>query len=649
MAASVAVVSWGLALLALSLLASVRPALDENLWFLLVDVSVACVYGTVAAVVLSRRPHPVGWIVALAAVGGGAAALGYALEAWWQENRGDGPPGWLDAVNSTAWVPGTLAIFLVVPWLVRDHPLGRARAGVAAGALVCGLTAAGSALVVDPLVGIGLVLSVPLGLLAALAVELRRRRGPAAERNGLGWLAVGTLLMALSFVPLLVPLGLPLWVTPVLHLASQVFFPAAILVAVLRGRMWGLDLAVSRAVLAGAMTLALLVLYLVVVALVGTVLPGRGSAQVVAAGVVAVAVQPLRLRLERRVRRLVHGAGADPARVVSRLGSQLDRGGSVDGLLADVAEDLGRSMRLESVTVLGVPAAGSVAAEDAPGPELAAWGVPTRDPHVVPLRHRGRQVGSLAVTAPPGEALGAQGERTLGELSPVVAAAVAVRAAEQDVADLRRRLALARVAERRLIRREVHDGLGPSLAGLRLGLQGVRNLLDTDPDGARELLDVLGAELDERVVAVRELSHQLLPPVLVELGLEAALAELAAREETGPTIHLDLADTSWLDLGAAAAVHAIVAEAVTNVRRHAGATRCLVSTWVEDGALVVTVRDDGRGVPDGARHGVGTQAMTERAEEQGGRVEVLAAPGGGTLVRAVLPTGRSQEQEAGRG
>ena len=173
------------------------------------------------------------------------------------------------------------------------------------------------------------------------------------ERNGLGWLALGTALTAVAFVPVLAPqTWLPYWLTPVIHLVSQTVFPAAVLVVVLRNRMWGLRLVVSRAVLAGLLATLLLVLYVVVTLLLNRLLPGDGLAQLLAAGAVAVAVLPARVVLARRVHRLVYGDAADPGRVVRRLGSQLVGSTTVEELLAGVTEDIGRSMRLESVTVV---------------------------------------------------------------------------------------------------------------------------------------------------------------------------------------------------------------------------------------------------------------------------------------------------------
>lgn len=625
-AATIAVASWAIAVLAVILLVAGRPPIDANLWFFVVDVSVACVYGTVAAVTLSRRAHPVPWILGLAALGGGLAGFGYGYDLW-AAREGMEPIQALSTLQSTAWVPGTLALFLVVPWLVRDHRLGIEWVGLLAGiALTLAITGAEIA-EAEALFDLYWV-AIGLGVLTAVVVEARRRWGPADERNGLGWLALGTAVLAVSFVPVLTAwTWLPYWMTPILHLASQTVFPAAVLVAVLRNRMWGLRLVVSRAVLAGLVATGLVVLYLLVTLLLQAVLPGDGLSQLIAAGAVAVAVQPVRLALAKRVHRLVYGDAADPDRAVRRLGSQLVGSGTVEELLAGVTEDIGRSMRLESVTVR------------AEGLDPVRWGTPTDSPTTVDLRHRGERVGVLEVTALPGESLSARDLTTLDDLSSVVATAVAVGRAAAELTEMRARLSRVRLEERRVIRREIHDGLGPSLAGIQLGLQGARNLLGTDPAAGEELLGHLQEEIEAAVQGVRNLSHHLLPPVLDELGLAAALTELAGRYDgNGLAVTVETDRLENLDLQLAATAYGIASEAVTNVVRHAGAAHCWISALRHlDGFLVVTVEDDGRGFPDGVVPGVGSQSMRERAAEQAGRLEVRPRLGGGTQVRATLP------------
>lgn len=629
-AAAIAVAAWALAVVAVALMFLGRPPIDQNLWFFVVDVAVACVYGTVAAVTLSRRAHPVPWLLGLAAVGGGLAAFGYAYDVWSARPGGLDPNDTIATLQNTAWVPGTLALFLVVPWLVRDHPLGREWIGLAAGVLLTTTITLVEILETEGHTELYWI-AIGLGLVTALSVELRRRHGPPEERNGLGWLAVGTAILAVSFVPVLSPWEwLPYWLTPILHLVSQTVFPAAVLVAVLRNRMWGLRLVVSRAVLAGLLATGLLCLYVVVTLVLTRLLPdGEGVPQLLAAGAVAVAVQPARLVAARRVHELVYGDAADPSRVVRRLGSQLVGSTTVEELLGGVTEDIGRSMRLESVTVV------------ADGIEPVRWGTPTSEPTIAHLQHRGERVGLLEVSPVPGESLSARDLTTLGDLSSVVAAAVAVARAAADLAETRSRLAAVRLEERRVIRREIHDGLGPSLAGIRLGLQGARNLLATDPAAGEQLLAHLQDEVEAATNGVRSLSHHLLPPVLDELGLAAALTELAGRYAgSGLDVAVECDRFDDLDPQLAAAAYGIVSEAVTNVARHAGARSCWITVVRHiDGYLVLTVADDGRGIPADAAAGVGSTSMRERAEEQGGALRTGARSGGGTEVRATLPLG----------
>ncbi|MGO4255274.1 histidine kinase [Marmoricola sp. RAF53] len=645
-ATAIAVVAWGTAVLAGVLTIAARPPVDVGTWFFFVDAMVAVVYGTTAWAILSRRNHPVPWILAVTAIGGGLAALGYAWAVFVARNGGFPELEQLVRLQNTAWVPGTLALFLVVPWLVRDHPLGWERLGLGAGIALIAVTEYERYARDGAWDRTMFTATVVLGVVTAAVVEWRHRFGPAAERNGLGWLAVGTLVMALSFVPLTLPVGFDeqgrptvdlfggsvdfldvLNLTPALHLAAQAVFPAAILVAVLRGRMWGLDLAVSRATLAAVLTLGLVLTYLAVNLLVAHFVPGDGLPQLAGAAAIAVAVQPARLRVEARVNTLVYGAAStDPTRLVLGLGSKLGVEGDLDDLFAGLARDLGTGLRLESVTVR------------AEGIDDVRWGTPTSAPTTVPLLHRGQAVGTIEVTAPAGEILGARGERLVADFGAVAAAALVVRAQAHEVDRARARLTRARLEERRVIRREIHDGLGPSLAGLRLGLQGARNLLGRDDEAAARILEQLQLDLDQRVAEVRTLSHSLLPPVLDELGLAPALEELSARyAENGVVVGIRADVPDGLPAAVAVAAYGITSEALVNAHRHGAAGRCRVVALVQHDSLVVTIEDDGTGIAADAVPGVGTQAMRERAEELGGRVEVGPRPGGGTVVRADLP------------
>lgn len=625
-AAVVAVVSWLLAVAAVVVFVAARPALDSDQLFFLVDVVGAAVYGTVAGVILARRVHAVPILLAVASIGVGVAAMSYS---WTQLAlvRPELPVGFLGPLQNTTWIPGTLALFLVVPWLVRDRPADPVvRAGIGVGVLTIAwffwartFTDIADIWFVGPVVAVG--------FLTSGHVEWRRRHASAGERSGTGWLALGSALMTASYIPLAVP-DVPWMLTPLLHLATQAFYPVAILAVVLRQRLWGIDLAVGRAALAGSLTAVLVTSYLAVTVAVSLVLPNESVfAQAVAATAVALAVQPVRMWLGRKVHRLVYGDGVDPARAVRILGRHFAGADSPDLLLGELAAGIGIALRLESVEVRRG------------GDVIARWGTATGPVEEVPV---GNGDATLAVTAPPGESLGARSRRALTELATVVDAGLVVLRSAEDLENARRRLTEVRLEERRTIRRELHDGLGPSLAGVRLGLQGARNLVTTDPDAAAGLVDELLRELDRQVDGVRELSRSLLPPVLDELGLTAALDELViTHARAGFRVDLRSDLPAGMSGPIAWAAYGIASEAVINARRHSGADECTVRVAAEGDVLALDIVDDGRGLATDARIGVGTQSMRERAREVGGTVGIEPGDPCGVVVRARLPWSES--------
>ncbi|WP_405983440.1 histidine kinase [Streptomyces sp. NBC_00872] len=721
-AVGVLVAAWGPAVTALVLMGVASAPWTQDQWFFVVDTVDALVYGLVAAVVLSRRRHPVAWLVALTAIGGGVAAVTAQAVALWARDAGEGavPPQWT-ILQSTAWVPGTLSLILVVPYLVsgrRLSPVARWAIGAGTAVIVAVLAlrltdpwpwpaygepyaplavrSTAWARLAEPLNQILLGLIVLLGLGAAAHTGWRRMRDPGAR--GLGWLAIGTALIAVTFLPLVLwPTSdstAVLLFTPFTHIASQAFFPAAVLVAVLRQRLWGIDLAVSRTLVWSLLTGMLVAGYFVTVAVLGLVLPGEGAlGRVLATAVPAVGIQPARSWLQRRVDRLVHGEAAAPA--LSRVGRHLGSAAGLEEALTGMAESVAVSFNLGSVRVLdadgevlvsippeglrdrlpegppdgpwdGLPGGPRAESRDGPPQDLApaAHGTPL----AVPLVVRQESAGTLLVTARPGERLDRRARSALEEVAPIVATAVHLAAVTRALRESRGRLAAARDDERRALRRELHDQLGPALAGIGLGLAAVRNLLPDRADAADALLGRLRAEVDVRVDEVRTLARGLVPPVLAELGLVAALRELVMRYEAdGLAVVVrdgagggdsggdsgdgdrenvrggdgDRGRPAYGDLPAkaAGAVYAIVAEALRNVSRHSGARTCAVvlagTGSGADRVLTVVVEDDGHGIAAGARSGVGRQSVQERAEEVGGTV-VWEPGAGGRGTRLIL-------------
>ncbi|RBP65667.1 histidine kinase [Brevibacterium sanguinis] len=648
-----------------------RVPLTPDALFLAVDAMVGLVYGTVAAVILSRRGHIVAWLIALTAVGGGLAALGGGWASFAVANRLPAEALGFGLFGS-AWVPGTLALFLVVPWLVRETPLTRfAAAGPAVGIVVtAALTVQRFAFPMSDNAPI-LVAVVVWGLVTAAAVLWRHRLGPVGERDGLGLLALGTAVMALSFLPLLlVPYTSEgvLFLVPISHLACQALFPGALLVTVLRNRLWGIDLAVSRGVLAGLLTLIMVVVYAALVWTASRLVGSSAIAQLVAAVGVVLAVQPVRSLLGARVRRLVWGEAASAGRAALHIGATLSTGSRPAELLDRLAAAVGETLRLESAT-LTLP----------DGETAGHWGTPTSPPEERTVTRRADsdagiedRLGTLSFTPRPGERLDRRTLDALDRIEPLLAVGLSLIQATAEVTaakDAATRSAVAadrareattraRLAERQLIRRELHDGIGPWLSGLHLGIQGARNILPADPAAADELLAALQTEAAQRVQDIRMVSRSLLPPILEERGLAAAVDELAARyAQTGFTLEVegllveDPDSLRRLDDRVAAAAYAVIAESSLNSSRHSGVDRSTArvdwdASLAGDGGpegILVDCWDQGVGRAADAPDGVGTVSMRERVEELGGSFATGPAPGGGTLVRTRLPLNPREE------
>lgn len=654
------VVTYAVAGVAIVLMLINRPEWHVGQWYFLVDLADSIVYGAVGWVLLSRVTRPVVWIVVTCAFGGAVAAVSMQ----WTEYRLDHPDApalsLLSSAQSWAWIPGTLALILVAPWLVRRRPLDHiGRVGIALGtAISIGFVLLrwtdpfpwpdGESMMplaiedeawldrLDVIYRSVMASVVVVGLAAAADVGRRWYSAPTLDaRRGLGWLAVGTGIMTLTFAPLALPdswtADLPVATTPLLHLASQAFFPAALLVAVLGQRLWGLQLAVSRAVAWSVLTGVLIAGYACLVGVLGLVLPGLadGVEQLAAAALLAAAIDPIRRFVQRRVDRLVHGDAREPATAVDRVGARLGATRDPQRLLASVLDGIVDSLRL---------AGASIDVDAAAGRRHLAVGRSGNDGVAMALVLHDQAVGSLTVWPRPGERLDQRTRLALDALLPIVTVAALLAVTADELSASRTRVVHARDEERRAIRRELHDGLGPALAGVGYGIAAARSIIATDPAAADQLLDRMAHELDLRVEEVRTLARDIVPPVLVEAGLGPALVELAARQRMGGlVVDADIDERIVLGPDVDNALYGIASEAVRNVARHAGATRCEIALRELGGCAELVVADDGIGIDPATSSGVGLQSMRERATASGAELTIAARAEGGTLVRVRVP------------
>ena len=427
--------------------------------------------------------------------------------------------------------------------------------------------------------------------------------------------------------------------------AALLLIPLSISVAMLRHHLFDVDLVLNRTIVYGALTTCVVLLYVLVVGGLGTVLQVRGSliVSLIATGLAAVMFQPLRDRLQRGVNRLIYGERDDPYAVLSRLGERLETTLAPDAVLPAVTRTLREALKLPYAEI-------QLKRED--GFEtVATAGDPGENTLYLPLVYGGETVGRLVVGPRAGdENFGPKERRLLEDLSHQIgASAHAALMTDEAVklsADLQRsreRLVEAREEERRRLRRDLHDGLGPQLSSQALTVDAALVLMRRDPDAAERLLLDLKADAQDAVNDIRRLVYGLRPPALDDLGLLGALRESAAQYTAkGLSVSVDAPEgLPPLSAAVEVAAYRIAQEALSNVSRHAGENACTVSLAVDaSGVLCLEVHDDGSGMPDpaaGSPAGVGLTSMRERAGELGGSLVVVALPEGGTCVRARLP------------
>jgi signal transduction histidine kinase len=355
-----------------------------------------------------------------------------------------------------------------------------------------------------------------------------------------------------------------------------------------------------------------------------------------AGGLLALLLLPVAVAVQRTVRRLVYGDREFPDRVVSDL-RRVDAVTAPEDVLREVLELLARRLHLSfaAVDVFGTATSEPIATSIG-----TAYGTPA----TVDLAVGGTTLGRLQVEVDVGrDPFGPGDRRLLEDIGTQVGALVQAMSANRELQASRQRLVAAREEERRRLRRDLHDGLGPSLATLAMRLEAATDLIHDDPDQAADLVARLSDQAREDIGEVRRLVEGLRPPALDQLGLVSALRQRAAEHTSGtgpvrvPWTVEAAEDLEPLPAAVEVAAYRIVVEAVNNVQRHSGADRCTVSLARKDGDLRVEVADTGSGLAPDRRPGVGLSSMRERAEELGGTFEVVHRPGGGTAVRVRLP------------
>ena len=548
--------------------------------------------------------------------------------------------------RSIGWAAG-LSLFLLTLALAT-HPGPVSDWGTAANPY--GI--AGAEQILDVVIAVGSVLLILGALGSMLSVVARFRRARGVERAQIKWLiyAVAIILVIAVFV-------MPLWLSGSLatDLAMELSIvltnlmtlgiAVAVTVAILRYRLYDIDVIINRTLVYGVMTGVVFLIYALIVGAAGVLFESQGNwpLALLATGLIAVLFQPLRARLQRGVNRLLYGQRDEPFAVLARLGQRLEQTLTPDAIYPTIVETVATALRLPYVALQVRRGEGFETAE--------TYGRPAVDPAILPLTNQGEVVGRLLVGRRAGDGeLSEADQQLLQNIARQAGAAVHGARLTADLQRSRQQLVTGREEERRRLRRDLHDGLGPALASLHLEAGVLRRLIRSDPPAAERLADEMQGDIRATIDDIRRVVHELRPPALDDLGLVAAIHVLAAKmgRRDGPTaegpaglqVVVDAPDDlPALPAAVEVAAYRIIQEALTNVVHHANARRATVCLRLERG-LLIEVGDDGVGFRRGRVGGLGLRSMRERAAELGGSFTVAGAPSGGTVVRAVLPIER---------
>ncbi len=475
-----------------------------------------------------------------------------------------------------------------------------------------------------------------------------RSNRDADTRRKIRWVVFGGLLSGLAGLLFWelpgVILGHPLISTNALGLLALPL-PIAIAIAILHNHLFDIDTILNRTLVYGGLSGLIAGIYILIIGGLSTLFQTRGNLLIslVAAGVVAVLFQPLRLWLQRLVDRMMFGERDNPYAVLSDLGRRLETALAPEAVLPMIVTTVAHALKLPSA---------AIAIRDgdqfAPGVE---YGVPIGASVVFPLVYQSETVGQLRVSPrAPDEPFTDADKHLLEDIAHQAGIAVHATRLTADLQQSRARLVTAREEERRRLRRDLHDGIGPALAGMTLKVGAIRNVLTSDPPMADQLLGKLGQEIETAIADIRRLVYALRPPALDELGLVAALRAHVMQyqlPETGQgglykgiqlSVTID-APSSLPPLPAAVEVAAyrIACEALANIARHAEAHSCHIGLALGHDALRMEISDDGVGLANERQVGVGLVSMRERAEELGGACAIKSGPGSGTRIVAMLP------------
>jgi signal transduction histidine kinase len=633
-------------------------------------------------VALRRPENPIGWLLAL---GGCVFELDDAMSRYAGYARTHGLPGanltlafeqylWIGTVGLT-----TIFVGLLFPtgrllswrwrWVARVTALGLVLGYISStlDADPAAFNAPGS---VNPvrLSGVGLsvvdllsgsLLLLPLSAVAAVvALVLRHRRGTVEERQQIRVVMFATSVYAIAFpaamaAHLVTGHGVS-WLEN-LSLVGIVAVPAGAGLAVLKYRLYDIDIVISRTLVYGSLAVFITAVYVGIAVGIGTLVGSGGKPNlglsILATGIVAVGFQPVRERVQKIANRLVYGTRATPYEVLSQFSERVAESYASEDVLPRMARVLGEGTlaalaevwlrhddALQRAAVFPLDGA-TPAAVHLNGTALA---IPGADRSVV-VRHQGEVLGALTVTKRRGEQITPIEVKLMDDLAHQaglvlknVGLTADLQARLVDLRASRQRLVAAQDDERRRLERNLHDGAQQHLVALKVKLGLAEMLASRDPERARATVAELKHDADEALETLRDLARGIYPPLLADRGLATALTAQARKATLPVTIEADGVGRYSQDTEAA--LYFCILEALQNIQKYAQASSAVVRLREDGDQLSVEVVDDGRGFDVATTsRGNGLTNMEDRLDALGGTLQIASSPGKGTTLRAAIP------------
>jgi len=640
-------------------------------------VGIFMALGAVGALVVGRQPrNAVGWILLAT-----SAMAGVAFFASEYANHGTFvDPGSVPGMAWAWWIADFVWVFLLglpVTFLLLLFPDGRVpspRWRPVLWVLVSFLSLAVLAFALDPMTyagkrfenpvgveavrplarfmdGPGYFLFLAMALICAASLVQRFRHAEPTQRQQIKWFAYAVFILILYFVTdgVITALNLPrgFWFDSVGSLIAFGSLPAGLGIAILRHRLFDIDLVINRTVLFGILAAFITAVYVGIVVGVGSLVGGRGNLflSILATAIVAVAFQPIRARARHLANRLVYGKRATPYEVLSTFADHLEDRGVGEEILPRMVRMIGEATGAEQArvwvrvgaefrpTAAWPEASAMTDAVPATGDSLPQFPAGER---VFPVRHQGEVLGALTVRTSRREPLTDTQESLLRDLAGQAGLVLRNVRLIEELRASRQRLVAAQDEERRRLERNIHDGAQQQLVALAVKIRLARTLSDGDVEKAQALLEQLQGEAQDALENLRDLARGIYPPLLADQGLAAAL-EAQARKVPFP-VTVEPNGIGRYSAEAETTAYFCVLEALQNAAKYAEASNAVVRLGQDDGHLAFSVTDDGRGFdPATTPRGSGLQNMADRVEALGGSVDVESSPGAGTTITGRIP------------